>query len=51
MYKIKIGAANRTWTGTNISSKDFKSFVSAYSTTAAKITFYKHHKRNFQRYK
>lgn len=29
------GAANRTWTGTGFTPRDFKSLVSAYSTTAA----------------
>ena len=32
------GAADRTWTGTIFLSKDFKSFVSADSTTAAGVT-------------
>ena len=30
-----IGAANRTRTGTSVTSRDFKSLVSTYSTTAA----------------
>ena len=30
-----FGAADRTWTGTESPPRDFKSLVSAYSTTAA----------------
>ena len=30
-----VGAADRTWTGTVSLPRDFKSLVSAYSTTAA----------------
>ena len=31
----RIGAANRTWTGTVLPPRDFKSLASAYSATAA----------------
>ena len=49
------GAANRTWTGTGFTPRDFKSLVSAYSTTAAcKIyynTFFAKCQRFFANYK
>ena len=33
-----LGAGDRTWTGTEVNPRDFKSLVSADSTTAAKKT-------------
>ena len=33
---VRFGAAGRTWTGTDVTPRDFKSLASAYSTTAAK---------------
>ena len=36
-----FGAAGRTWTGTDVTPRDFKSLASAYSTTAAYKIFLK----------
>ena len=35
LMNTRYGAADRTWTGTESPPRDFKSLVSAYSTTAA----------------